>query len=358
MVSSETSASVEVPSRFVQVDEEGYFKMGDTRVSDQEIGRDWMKLVNFDPKSATTSAKIDGHETLIEAFDAPYVVLQIDQSNSTWTAKMPYGHEEKFQLDTLSLDEWDRFHGRTERGIPFIFSRQAQASFFDMLEEFDDDSIQFDGVRYELKPWLEPFDEAAAAKFWNDRYIGEDTPWDTRQDVYPAIPKLVPQLKLMKSRILVPGCGRGHDAAWFAQQGHIVTALDYSDEAIKQAKELYGHIPGLTFAKADVFNLPQSFDKAFDVVFEHTLYCAILPEKRNDLVKVWRRVLVETGHLLALMFASEKRSGPPFGGSEWEIRQRLAKSFRPLYWQRLKLSVPKRLGTELFVYSQKIPNLR
>lgn len=353
-----TDIAPEIPSRFIQIDEDGYFIMNGIRVSDEGIGRDWMEQLNFDPKSATVIANIDGHDTFIEAFDAPYVVLQIEAKDKSWTAKMPYGYEEEFKLDTLSLDEWDRFHGRTERGIPFVFSRQAQASFFDMLEEFDDDSIQFDGVRYELKPWLEPFEEANIAAFWNDRYIGDDTPWDTRREAYPALKRLVPQLKLMKSRILVPGCGRGHDAAWFAQQGHIVTALDYSAEAIKQAKELYGNIPGLTFAQADVFNLPQSYDNAFDIVFEHTLYCAILPDRRNDLVKVWRRVLVDTGHILALMFASEKKSGPPFGGSEWEIRQRLAKTFRPLYWKRLRDSVPRRLGTELFVYSQKLSALR
>ena len=332
--------------------------MNDVRVSDQAIGRDWMKQLSFDPKSATLTAEIDGHKTYVEAFDAPYVVLQVDKLTDRWVAKMAYGHEETFDLGTLSLDEWDRFHGRTERGIPFVFSRQAQATFFDLVDGFDDDSIEVGGKTYELKPWLEPYEEADTVHFWNDRYLGDDTPWDTRRDVYPPLTKLVPQLKLMKSRILVPGCGRGHDAAWFAQQGHIVTALDYSAEAIKQAKELYGHIPGLTFAQADVFNLPQSYDKAFDLVFEHTLYCAILPERRNDLVKIWRRVLVDTGHLLALMFASEKKSGPPFGGSEWEIRQRLSKNFRPLYWQRLRDSVERRLGTELFLYSQKLTSLR
>ncbi|RYZ76365.1 MAG: methyltransferase domain-containing protein [Proteobacteria bacterium] len=343
--------------RFVQIDEDGYFKMSEVRVCDVEIGRDWMKNVSFDPKSSTVTAKIDNVETLVEAFDAPYVVLSAEKSAGRWIAHMPYGHSENFELKSLSLDEWDRFHGVTERGIPFVFSRSAQAGFFDLVEEYDDDSITDEGIQYEMKPWLESSSNVDT-KFWNDSYVEGETPWDTRQEFHPSLPRLVPPLKLMRSRVLVAGCGRGHDAAWFAQQGHIVTAIDYSAEAIKQAKDLYGHIPDLTFVQADAFNLPQNFDKSFDIVFEHTLYCAITPEKRNDLVKAWRRVLVDNGHLMAMMFASEKRRGPPWGGSEWEIRHRLAKTFRVLYWQRLRDSVPKRLGSELFVYSQKLPALR
>jgi SAM-dependent methyltransferase len=355
----ETAADPQAqPQRFVQLDEDGYFKMEAVRVSDQEIGHDWIKRIEFSQESRTVTTTIENQSVIVEAFDAPYVVLRTEKRFGKWTATMPYAHEEPFELETLTLDEWDRFHGRTERGVPFVFSRQAQASFFDSLDEFDDESITDEGKRFEMKPWLQTFEDAEDSKFWNDLYVEGETPWDTRKTFHQSLPKVLPQLKLLRSRILVLGCGRGHDAAWFAQQGHIVTAVDYSAEAIKQAKELYASVPDLTFVQADAFNLPQSFDKSFDIVFEHTLYCAINPDKRNDLVKAWRRALVENGHILAMMFVSEKRKGPPYGGSEWEIRQRLAKTFRPLYWQRLRDSVPKRLGTELFVYSQKLPALR
>jgi hypothetical protein len=57
----------------------------------------------------------------------------------------------------------------------------------------------------------------------------------------------------------------------------------------------------------------------------------------------------------------DKRTGPPFGGSEWELRSRLQshasqKGFRILYWNRLRDSKPERLGQELFVYAQKLDN--
>ena len=110
--------------------------------------------------------------------------------------------------------------------------------------------------------------------------------------------------------------------------------------------------------QADALALPSKFDQAFDIIFEHTLFCAIDPAKRNDLQRSWLRALVDHGHLCGFFFVSEKRNGPPFGGSEWELRSRFAKRFRTLYWRRLETSNPKRLGTELFVYLQKLPNLR
>jgi 2-polyprenyl-3-methyl-5-hydroxy-6-metoxy-1,4-benzoquinol methylase len=39
-----------------------------------------------------------------------------------------------------------------------------------------------------------------------------------------------------RCRVLVLGCGEGHDAAFFAQNGHIVTGVDISPEAITRAQ--------------------------------------------------------------------------------------------------------------------------
>ena len=181
------------------------------------------------------------------------------------------------------------------------------------------------------------------------------------QGAHPALTKMAAAIKVQRSRILVLGCGRGHDAAWFARAGHIVTAVDYSEDAISEAKHLYGDVADLTFAREDALALPTKYTEAFDIVFDHTLYCAIDPARRGDLVKSWRKALTENGHLLGIFFCNEKQKGPPYGGSEWELRSRLNKQFRTLFWQRLKDS-PKenlsRLGSELFIYSQKLGSLR
>ncbi len=347
------------PQRFIQIDEDGYFKMDDLRVADAETGRAWLAALNYDPHFSHVWTHMDQHDVLVEAFDAPFVVLTIshDEPRAAWTAQMPYGHSENFKLDSLTLDEWDRFHGRTERGIPFVFSRSAQASFFNLLDDYDDDSIESGARTYKMKPWLSLMDDADQNARWSERYRTGDTPWDLKGP-HPSLSRVIATLKLQRSRILVLGCGHGHDAAWFARAGHIVTAIDFSEEAIARAKAEYAGVPDLTFLQADALNLSTKFDQSFDIVFEHTLYCAIDPARRSDLEKSWLRALTDHGHVCGFFFASEKRNGPPFGGSEWELRSRFAKRFRTLYWQRVKDSNASRLGSELFLYLQKLPTLR
>ena len=41
-----------------------------------------------------------------------------------------------------------------------------------------------------------------------------------------------------KSSILVPGCGLGHDAIFFAKQNHNVDAVDFSDFAIHHIEKI------------------------------------------------------------------------------------------------------------------------
>ncbi|MES2856763.1 MAG: methyltransferase domain-containing protein [Bdellovibrionota bacterium] len=342
--------------RFIQVDEDGYFKMEDLRVADLDTGRAWFKSMRMDGLKPVIA--MDGPSgtdmVIVESFDAPLVAKNISRDGGSWTLDLPYGHSEAFDPSALTIDEWDRFHGICERGIPFVFSRSAQATFFNLLDEYDDDSIMIDGKNFVLGPWLQENADAGSSKWWSGFYQTGDAGWDLGGP-HPALALFVPGLKLHRSRILVLGAGRGHDAAWFAKQGHIVTAVDYSEDAIAQAKELYGSVDNLTFLKADALGLPPSMDRSFDVIFEHTLYCAIPPSRRNELAKSWRRALVETGHLMGVFFVNDKPFGPPFGGSEWELRARLSKTFLPLYWQRLRLDHGKsRSGTELFLYAQKL----
>jgi hypothetical protein len=340
-------------TRFIQIDEDGYFKMEELRVSDSEAGRAWMQSLAMDDRGRAWTT-IDADKILIEAFDEPYVALDIEKHpDSRWSISVPYGHSESFDPKELTLDEWDRFHGRTSRGVPFVLSRQAQARFFNLLEEFEDEAITIDGERIEIRPWLNDNPDANQNTWWTNIYRTEDPRWDLGEPSH-ALPRLAPRLKLQKLRVLVPGAGSGNDAAWFAEQGHLVTALDFSEEAVAQAKAKFAHLPNLTVMQADIFNLPSSMNSSFDLVFEHTLYCAIAPSRRTELVKIWRRVLTEQGHLMGVFFTMDKTFGPPYGGSEWEIRARLDKSFKPLYWTRLRDSRERRLGHELFVYAQKV----
>ena len=341
--------------RYIRVDEEGYFQFDETRVTDEAYGRELLQNTFIDDQNRVL-CRTGGMEVIVEAFDEPYVAKNVFRVDGTWTIQLPYQVSEQFDLSSLSLDEWDRFHGRTDKGVPFVFSRAAQAEFFNLLDEFDDDSITVEGKTYPTESWLIANANARDEKFWSSAYQTSTARWDLGEP-HPALANAVTQLKLTRSRILVLGAGTGHDAAYLAEQGHIVTAVDFSKDAVAQAKAKYSHLSNLQFVQADALKLPAELQGKFDIVFEHTLYCAIDPAQRNDLVRSWRKALTENGFLLGIFEVHNSRTGPPFGGSEWEVRARLQKGFRALYWTRLKLGPPARLGKELLVYAQKLNSI-
>lgn len=338
--------------KYIRIDEEGYFNFDGQKVDDEAYGRELIHNIAVEEKNRF-STTLQGQKAWIEYFDAPLVAKHVRLKDaSKGVIDLPYNTQAEFEFKSLSNDEWDRFHGETTDGIPFVLSRQAQYEFFDLLDSFDDDSVTIKGQRYAVEPWLKPFNEANKDGFWSNIYQTETPGWELGGPT-AVLKDILPQLKLSKAKVLVLGCGSGHDAAFFADAGHVVTGVDFSSEAIKRATELYGKKENLSFLQADVFKLPEAWTGKFDLVFEHTCYCAVTPERRNELVKVWRRVLAPQGHLLGVFFVMEKREGPPFGGSEWEVRERLKKGFDFLYWTRWRHSVPNRKGREIVVYARK-----
>ena len=339
-------------AKTIAIDEEGYFLVDrGIRIDDEIVGRRMLDALTVD-EFGVTHMNYDGHDVIVEPFDKPFVARQVHLENGILSVQMPYQHLCEVEWESLCTDLWDRFHGLTKKGIPFVLSRPAQAELFNLAEEFTDDSIQIAGKIIPTPDYYLNSDEFNKEGFWSGKYRDNPLPPWNLEEPHPEINSFLQQLKLHKCRILVPGCGYGHDAALLAEKGHIVTAIDISDEALTRARELYGHIETLKFVKADVLNLDESFSDSFDVVFEHTFYCAISPDHRETLIKLWKRVLTETGHLLGIFFVVPKRTGPYFGGSEWELRTQLESRFNFLYWTRLEHSPGWRLGAELLIYAQ------
>lgn len=341
-----------IPTHFVQIDEEGFGLSQEVRIQDPLVGQELLQNLKVH-EGGTFVSTFGTVPVIVEAFDEPYVASQVHLKNHTWEISLPYGVHYAFKLESLSLDEWDRFHGYTANKVPFVMSRKAQASFFNLLEEFGDDFIQFEGKTYDIPNYWPSNTSVEKEKHWTQIYEQEENPGWNLGEPAEALKDMLPRLKIVRSRILVLGCGEGHDAALFAQAGHLVTAVDISPVALERAKKLYGDLPNLTFVEADLFKLPKDFDQSFDVVFEHTCYCAINPAKRKDLVKTWNRVLAPGGHLMGVFFVFERRQATPYGGTEWELRQRLKSSYQPIFWGRWQKSLPRRQGRELFVYAKK-----
>jgi len=361
-------------------DEEGLLSMEGVQITDLEIGQEFYNNLELCKKFFYTSS-IGNEAYVVHPFDEPLIgKAVVAQSRDKIYLKGPYQTYFLIDLNTLCLDEWDRVHGfaaktkpllvegqensesleivSQQSQLPFVLSRKAQEQLFELADQVQDDSLTLFGKEYQTPPYLQKIQVGGAVEnqnFWNDIYLKEENPGWNLGAPSPAILDMTPRLKLPKSRILVLGSGEGHDAAFFAQEGgHLVTAVDFSPEAIQRSKSLYGHLDNLSFIQQDVFNLPPSMDHSFDVVVEHTCYCAIHPEKRSLLASVWSRMLAPRGFLMGVFFTMDKRTGPPFGSTEWEIRERLRKKFRFLYWNRWGKSIESRQNLETFVLAQKL----
>lgn len=342
----------------LRIDEEGYPCFTETRITDEGVGKQVLENLNKDDKYLWKTS-INETDYVVEVFDSPYVVQNVLEPKSPFDGQLElqlaYGVVFKANSKKWQLDEWDRFHGRAcQSEIPFVLSRKAQAQLLQMAEEFDDDSFQIQDFKIKTPMMWEPKPNLES-EYWNARYKTGDTPWDIEK-AHPAFKDLMPRLKLSKCRVLVLGCGNGHDAALLAKNGHHVTAVDGSLSALENAKKNYSSL-NIEWIHADIFNLPAEYNQAFDLVLEHTCFCAVSPDLRQDLVKVWNRCLVPTGYLLGVFFVMDKPDGPPFGGTEWEYRQRLKDRFHFLFWGRAgdpeSLSIAGRSGKELVVFAQK-----
>lgn len=292
-------------------------------------------------------------EHLVESFDHPLHIISLCFKDKKIFLRTKQNTLFEADNSKWSVDEWDRFNGLTTSKAPFVLTDNAQEQLFDLSDCFDDESIVADGEYVATPPYFIDTLDIEKSNFWSEIYQSPENPGWNLNDSAEAFKDMLPRLKLPKSRILVLGCGEGHDAALFAKAGHVVTAVDFSKEAIERGRKKYSDLENLSFYESNIFHLPTEWNHSFDVVVEHTCYCAIPPEQRNELVRLYRRMLHEEGQLLAVFYTMEKRSGPPFGATEWEIRKRTQEHFQYLFWGRLRNSIPRRMGKELFVLAKK-----
>lgn len=314
----------------------------------EEIHRNLKLTENF-----MLVTEFQDEEHIVESFDHPLHIIAIELKDEKIFLQTKQNTLFQANNEKWSVDEWDRFNGLTTSNAPFVLTKKAQEQLFNDVDSFDDEGFVSQKKYVATPPYFIDTAQIEKAQYWVDAYNNQANPGYNLNDAAEAFKDMLPRIKLPKSRILVLGCGEGHDAALFAQAGHLVTAVDFSSEAIARGREKYAHLHNLTFHQSNIFEIPQEWNYGYDVVVEHTLYCAIPPEQRSELVRLYRRMLHEEGQLMAVFFTMEKRSGPPYGATEWEIRKRTENQFHYLFWGRLRNSLETRRGRELFVLAKK-----
>lgn len=184
--------------------------------------------------------------------------------------------------------------------------------------------------------------------FWDDRYTTGRTNWDIGQPAPPLV-AFAPQLpRPLGRRLACLGCGRGHDALFFAELGWSVAGFDFSEVALRYANErAASHGLLVDFQRRDLFTLDGDYRRVFDVVVEHTCFCAIDPNRRDDYVAVVRELLKPGGFFVGLFYAILPEDGPPFPTSADELRRRFAEGFEEQALFVPDTSVEGRAGREL-----------
>lgn len=169
-------------------------------------------------------------------------------------------------------------------------------------------------------------------EFWEKKYLQGHMPWDIGQ----AAPAFVKYFQAGSSKkIAVLGCGQGHDAFFLAEKdtNSKVYSFDYSFPAIKFCKKLNTKkkLKNIYFYQLDFFKLvkDKKWKGFFDIVLEHTSFCAIDPGLRKKYIDLINYLLKTDGRLLGLFFIRPKKlDGPPYGTSVNEVRKFLKKNFK------------------------------
>ena len=155
---------------------------------------------------------------------------------------------------------------------------------------------------------------------WEEMYRAGDTPWE-KGEPHPALVDFLKRTPV-RGRVLVPGCGAGHEVRALAASADEVVGIDIAPSAIARARS-YPIVGGERYELADFFHLSKAMTGSFDALFEHTCFCAIDPSVRASYVRSTVGALKKGGLLIGIFFLTPEpedgHEGPPFGVSLPEL---------------------------------------
>lgn len=179
---------------------------------------------------------------------------------------------------------------------------------------------------------------------WDQAYQENFTPWDKGMPSPPLVEWFA--RNKITGRVLVPGCGVGHDVAHLVSLGIDATGLDIAPTAIERAKERYPQLAE-RFVLGDLFELRDSFD----AIVEHTCLCALPPEWRVRYRDAVASLLKPGGLLIGIWFVNPEmdpgETGPPHGISPEELTTLFVPRFDIIESHTPQAAYPGREGREL-----------
>ena len=187
--------------------------------------------------------------------------------------------------------------------------------------------------------------------YWQNRYLNRQTAWDAGQ-ITPPIQTFFDQLEARDCRILIPGCGNAHEAAYLHNKGfHQVFLCDWASKPLANFAQQYPGFPEDHLICANFFELNE---QPFDYIIEQTFFCAIAPNKRSYYAEKTAELLIERGQLVGLLFDKVfEQEGPPFGGTKKEYHTYFDSIYSDVRIEPCYNSIGPRQGAEFFILATK-----
>lgn len=149
-------------------------------------------------------------------------------------------------------------------------------------------------------------------EFWNSRYLKDDTPWDF--EGIPADVRTFLKKKGKGAKVLIPGCGSGHEIMAFAEAGYDVTAIDFAPFAVERARRMVGPELAKHILLGDFFQYDFP-GETFDVIYERSFVSSFTPDRRPAYRDRMAQLLKYRGLLIGYYYYNKPMlsEGPPFG---------------------------------------------
>src|SRR5688572_3324191 len=112
-----------------------------------------------------------------------------------------------------------------------------------------------------------PMGDVRTTDFWEQRYKEGRTGWDLGGPTSDFVELLESKEAPKPGKILVVGCGKGHDVLLFARHGFDALGVDFAPSAVEigtQAARAAGLSESARFEQANVFDLPERYPAHFD----------------------------------------------------------------------------------------------
>lgn len=187
---------------------------------------------------------------------------------------------------------------------------------------------------------------------WEACYRSGDTPWD-RGGAAPPLGEVIARFGpglWGGGPVLVPGCGMGHDVRALAALRVPVIGLDLAETAVARASAI-PPAGGESYEQGDFLDPGWCEGRRFSAIWEHTCFCAILPEFRDAYARSAAAVLAPGGILAGVFYLTpddpgEEEGGPPFKVSIEELDERFSSWFERIDGWVPDAAYPGREGRE------------